>query len=152
MNENFAALPALFDEAVGEEWMESVVAKVLACINQILPTLLTSPVHHQETTMTTMAFHPNHLARSAPVFRDLRKTEAVVGKVKIVRAWEASSLREIAGTPLRVTKLLELAALQKDHAQLSDKGREKVTKGLKEHFEASTSCWWRRNDQSPSTQ
>ena len=56
----------------------------------------------------------------------------MVHKVKIVQAREEST-HEIAGVPPRTQELVELVALQKDHAP---KVRAKAKNGLKERFEA----------------
>ena len=83
-----------------------------------------------------MAFDPSHLARSIPVFQDMRKTEAVADKVKVEHAWEQDSIHEIMGVPPHIKELVELMSLRKDHAHLLDKVCQKVMRGLKEHFEA----------------
>ena len=79
MSEHFGVSPAFFEETVGEEWMESMVAEVfphfqsIDGFSRILEMSLASLFHHWETSM---AFDPNHLARSTPVFRDLRKNRS----------------------------------------------------------------------------
>ena len=137
MSEFFAVSPAFFDETVGEEWIESMVVEVfphfqsIEGMSRILKMSLASLIHHQKTVM---AFDPNHLARSIPIFRDVRKLEAVDGKVKTVLAWETT--HEITGVPPHIKELVELVALRKDYAELSEKVYTKVMGGLKEYFEA----------------
>jgi hypothetical protein len=137
MSENFAASPAFFDETVEDTWIKSMVGEVfpqfqsIEGMDRILRMSLASLIHHRETVMS---FDPNHLARSIPIFRDVSKIETMVDKVKIVRAWE-SSLHEITGVPPHIKELVELVALRKEYAELTDKVYNKVMKGITDYFE-----------------
>jgi hypothetical protein len=137
MDDNFASSPAFFDDTVGDDWIQSMTGEVfpeflsIPGFDRILRMCLASLIHHQETVMT---FEPNHLARNIPIFRDLRKIEAVTDKVKIVKAWE-STVHAITGVPPHIKELVELVALRKDYAALTDKVYDKVMTGLREYFD-----------------
>jgi hypothetical protein len=138
MSDDFALSPAFFDDTVEDEWLKSTVGKVfpeyllIQGFDQILQMSLASLIHYQDIVM--LAFDPNHPARNIPIFQDLGKILTVVDKVKIVRAWE-SSLHAIIGVPPHIKGLMELVALQKDYATLTNKVYEKVMNDLKDYFE-----------------
>jgi hypothetical protein len=135
---DFAASPIVFDSTIKESWVDATMHEVFPAfvgvkgsMQRILWMCLASLVYHQDKMLN---FVPNHLARNNPIFRDTSKMQSVIGKIKIVYAWE-DNCGTITGVPPHIKQLVDLEAIHNSTASLAQLVEKAVMVGITEYFD-----------------